>query len=238
VAHAWFGAWFGTPEEAAASSGVYLVSDLIAEARTLVDDDHAEQDGWIKPARWITWLNWELQELSSRALAMKLVRPPETSTDLAGPSLSVTGVMQLLAVIDPDGNALKHLQPEDVAEPNFAAGDTGPAQGYAVHGAADALTIELYPQDTRTYTVRYIAQPTYVTAVTDYVTVPQGFERRLVYGIASHALIKESGASAALERRIARADAEIGFAMFGKVYSGAPRARRVGTPYTRPGRYR
>jgi len=73
-----------------------LVSDLIKEARCLIDDDHDEEDGFIKPARWMTWLNWEMMTLARWSVQKSYVRPPITNTNFTGPTGTITGVMKLI----------------------------------------------------------------------------------------------------------------------------------------------
>jgi hypothetical protein len=225
---AWFGTWFGASAEAGGSGAGYLVSDLILEARTLVDDDHDEEEGWVATGRWMTWLNWAMQALAQRMVQFNQVRPPVTETEFTGPDTTLTGVLSLLGVLDQDGNALERLE---TPEPLWTPRDTGPARGYSAHGGGDSLALELDPQDTRTYRARYFAQPTYVTDVDQRIVIPQGFEERLVLEMASYAHVKESARSAAIRDKIAQADARINFALFGRHDGGAPRVRRL--PRTR-----
>jgi hypothetical protein len=223
----WFGVWDGGD---GAPEGGYLVSDLIEEARTLIDDDHSEQAGWIKNERWITWLNWEMQELSERMVRMGLVRVPHTEVSFTGPTTDISDVLELVNVTNAAGQALHNAQPEFGAEPFWGAEESGVAHSFTTSALGDTYTIEVHPSDTATFTARYIPQPTYVGAVTQTVIVPRGFERRLVYGMASHALIKESATSAALERRIMKADAALGMSMFSRVAAGGPVVRNTRSP--------
>jgi len=200
----------------------YLVSDLILEARSLVNDDHDETPGWIPPERWIRWLNWEMQALARRQVEMGMVRVPITSTTITGPSGSIAGAMKVVNVIGPDDEELHPAQGGDIPEP-FWDDTQGSGVSWAAHGAGDTWTVEISPQDTRAYTVRFVPQPEYVAAEDEYILLPQGFEKRIVYGMASHALLKESAASAALERKIFQADADIGLSLFGVGVS--PRVR-------------
>ncbi len=220
----WFGNWFGVVSEdditPGVTPGVYLISDLINEARVLIDDDHTEDTGWVKEARWVRWLNWEMRTLAERCLKMGLVRTPVTELDFTGPATTgaaLSGVMEILNVVDPDGNELEAVQPDAGVAPFWDPVATGPARYWMATGGANTLVVTLSPQDSRTYTVRYVPQTTYATAATDYVSVPQGFEERLVLGMARYALVKEGRVSVALERRLEQADATIAFSLFGKV---------------------
>lgn len=205
-----------TPPSSGGSGSGYLVSDLIEEARVLLADDNTEDAGWIDTKHWIRWLNWEVQAIARRAANMGVVRGPITDTVITGPSATVTGCLRLLAVYDEDGLELTKLQPDEV-NPLLSADWQGASNAYVVYSqGGDNWTVELTPRDTRQYTVRYIPQPAYVTADNQYVLLPQGFERRVVYGMVLHGMMKEGGASAALERQILRADAEIGLSLFGQ----------------------
>jgi hypothetical protein len=124
-------------------------------------------------------------------------------------------------------------------ERSLLQGLTGEADYYAL----ESSNLVLYPRPSSgTYLHRYIPQPAYVTSEDDRVLLPQGFERRVIYGMVSHGMIKEGGASAALERQIQRADAEIGLQLFGQGIEQRARIKPRTPPYPwiprGPGRFR
>jgi hypothetical protein len=65
------------------------------------------------------------------------------------------------------------------------------------------------------YFIRYIPIPTVATAVTDTVDLPDPADERVVLGMARRAHLKDSGASALLERLLQEADQELSFRSFG-----------------------
>jgi len=232
----WVGGWWGGASGSSLTSGI-LASDLIIEARTLVDDDHDEDEGFLKTERWLTYLNWEMQKLARLSEQKSYVRPPITEEEFTGPSAVISGVMKFLGVTDSEGCSLKCAQSEGTPEPVWPLDNDGAASYYEVHGVGDAMTVSLNPQDTGTYTARFIPLPEYVTAANQYVLVPQGFERRLVLGMASWACIKDGARGALINEKIREADDEIGMAHSGRVVGAHPRVkppRRV-SPYGRRG---
>lgn len=234
MAGGWLGGgsgWWGALGSGSSGSSGYLASDLITEARTLIDDDHDEPDGFLEPARWLTYINWELQKLARLCVAKSYIRPPITETEFTGPSTTIAGVMTFLGVNDSEGCPLKCAQSEGDPEPVWPLDNTGPSTYYEVHGIGDTLTVALNAEDTGTYTARHIPLPAYVTSVDQYVLVPQGFERRLVLGMASWAGIKDGTRSAAVAEKMREADDEIALAHASRVQAAGPRVKpRVRRP--------
>lgn len=213
------------------SGSGFLASDLILEAKTLVDDDHDSDPNWIDPNRWLTWMNWAVTALARRSVKMSVIRPPILEETFTGHTVDIEGAMAIVSVsCDTNGpRMLKPAQSEYGNEPYYP-GSSGYSSGesttWAAYAAGDNFTVELYPRDTsaRTYRVRYVPHVAYLTAVNQLVQIPQGFERRVVYEMARHAHIKEAARSAALAELIKESDAEIGWAIAGRGEDG-PRVR-------------
>lgn len=211
------------------SGSGFPASDLILEAKTLVDDDHEDESGWIHDDRWLRWLNWAVTSLSRRSVKMGVIRPPILETTFTGHTTTINGAMAIVSVSCDTGGPriLKPAQSEYGSTPYYPGSgySVGESTTWAAYAAGDNFTIELYPRDTaRTYRVRYVPHVAYLTAITQLVQVPQGFERRLIYEMARHALIKESGRNGPLMELIKEADAEIGMAITGRGEDG-PRVR-------------
>ena len=225
----WGGSAGGSIVGGGGSGSGFLASNLILEAKTLVDDDHAEEGGWIDDGRWLTWLNWAVTALSRRSVKMGVIRPPVLETTFTGHTTVIGGAMAIVSVwSDTNGYMLRPAQSEAANEPFYPSGgsySSGQSTTWAAYAAGDNFTLELYPRDTTgTYRVRYVPHAAYLTTTTQLVQIPQGFERRVVYEMARHAMIKEAGRSAPLMELIREADAEIGLAITGRGEDG-PRVR-------------
>ena len=204
-------------------------SELIAEAKALVDDEHESESDWIDPARWLRWLNWERKSLAMRSVQMAVIRPPILETTFTGHTTTITDAMAIVSVYDDTvGQMLQPAQSQYAGEPFYPFGgsySSGPSQGWAAYANGNSFTVELFPRDTsHTYRVRYVPAVTYVDSVDDLVLVPIGWERRIIYGMVRHALVKESARSAEIRDLIKEADAEIGLEITGRGEDG-PRVR-------------
>jgi hypothetical protein len=205
-----------------------LASDIIDQAKTLVDDDHESDKDWIDESRWLRWLNWERKSLSLRSVKMGVIRPPVLETTFTGHTTTITDAMAIVSVsCDTTGQMLKPAQSRFGSEPYYpgpAGYSSGDSTTWSAYANGNSFTVELYPRHTtNTYRVRYVPAISYVTAVNQLVLVPIGWERRIVYGMVRHALLKESGRSAELRDLIKEADAEIGMEITGR--GDGPRVR-------------
>jgi hypothetical protein len=92
-----------------------------------------------------------------------------------------------------------------------------------------ALTFGFYPElnVSEQYLVTYIREPTRVTALTDNVSQPMGWEERLVLGMARRALIKEESETTKVEALIREMDQQIEELAWSRVLSTVPAVRRV-----------
>lgn len=213
------------------SGSGFPVSDLIDGAKSLVDDDHDSDPDWIDNVRWRQWLNWAVTSIARRSVKMGVIRPPILETTFTGHTASITGCMAIVSV-SRDSNGPYLLQPAQSEYGNepFYPGSGGYSSGnsttWAAYAAGDNFTLELYPRDTSSnvYRVRYVPHVAYVTADNQLVQIPQGFERRVIYEMARHAMLKEAARSAELALLIREADAELGMAITGRGEDG-PRVR-------------
>jgi hypothetical protein len=208
----------------------YVWNDLIDRARFYVDDDHNATPGWVTPARWLSLFGVEYAQQYRKWVRQGLVAPKPTDTSFTGPSTTLTGVLAIVGVAeDLGGDRLRVLEGSQsrVGRNPFRNGHPGPGTEWEAHGAGDNLTVEISPEDTGTYVVRWIAAPTRPTDATASVQVPDSADERLVLGAARRALVKESARSAALQQLIDEADGELGFLAAGRLNGDSPRVRRL-----------
>lgn len=212
------------------------VQTLIDAARTLVDDDHNETSGWIKPATWIQFLNWEYQALYRRVLRLSLIQIAPTDLAFTGTTQLVPSALAIVGVAEDKGSYARMLQPYQGVNAGMSkingSSEVGSPVGMAGAywngtGNSDFFYVTIIPAVSANYIVRYIPAPAYVTQTTDTVDLPTGHERRIVYGMARHAMIKDVARSALLEQHIREAEEEIGLSSFARSALESPRVRRV-----------
>lgn len=219
--------------------------ELTDRARVYVDDDHQEQQGWITDAKWLELAKVEYRILYRKWLRLGLVRPAPTDTSFSSAynialptaadiSAGRLGVLAVVGVAENMTSYMRMLAPAQAARGAYpywvASGEVnqGKSITWAGTGPADEVTVELSPRDTgSTYVVRWIPVPTMPTSLDSTVQLPFGTDERLVLGLARRAHLKDSGASALLEKLIVEADAELQFAAHGRLDNQAPRVRRV-----------
>ena len=224
--------------------------NLVNRARTYIDDDSGEVQGFLSDAAWLNIFNVEYQYLYRKWLRMAVVRPqpvdeyfPSGSYQIVLPTATDveagnTGVLAVVGVAEDMSSYMRYLtaaQPSRGPYPYWVASgesaNEGKADSWACYGAADSFTVELHPRDVATgsnYKVRWIPTPPLAQNLdSSTVDVPWGVDERLVLGMARRACLKDHTASALLERMIADADAETQFAAHGRLDVQAPRVRRV-----------
>jgi len=205
-------------------------NDLIKRSRTYVDDDHADEAGWIAVSTWLDLFQTEYGQLYRRWVREGLVRPKPTDTAFTG-TTNLTSVLAIVGVAQDMGSYVRILNPAQSvsgADPFWfpTSPVSGVATSWAAHGAADDLSIELNPANASSYVVRWLPAPARATDPTTTVSLPFGGDERLVLGVARKAHIKESAASRRLDDEIRDADAELAFTAFGR-NGDSPRVRRV-----------
>lgn len=206
----------------------FVAQDVIDLARMLVDDDHEDDPEWLDPDQWLRLFNLEYTELYWRLARMRVVQPALSETSASGPTISV--MAKAIAAVGQDMGyyyrVLRNNQARLGAHGLWVPAGAPAAQAleWAATGSGEALTVSLYPRDTATYVVRFAAPLAYLAAATDTTAdLPSGVEQRIAYGMARHALTKESGRSGAIEAGILRADAIIGHLASEVIHSDGPR---------------
>jgi hypothetical protein len=225
----------------------FIVQDLVNRARTYIDDDHDEEPGWLDSDQWLAIANAEYAVLFPKLVRYGLITPQTEDQTFTGPITSVGAVIAIVGVAEVLGSGryrvIEPLQSAYGRAPFFDTVTSSPAVGWTAYGASNDLAVSLYPASTGNYVVRYIPFPDVATSLDDEVDVPYGADERLVLGIARRAKLKESAASAMLERLIMEKDADIAFQSHGLLSGDGPRARpnqvrRRGVWPMNPSRYR
>lgn len=209
-------------------------SALIDRARTVVDDDHDDTDGWISEAKWLTLANVEYAQLYRRWVRMGLIAPAAVDVSFTGPTTVIgdgeSDVLAIVGVAESLGGGqyrpLESAQSQHGRNPWWSVAPASPASHWKATGAGDEITVTIEPPDTATYVVRYIPTVAYATLASATIEVPYGCDERLVLGLARRAKLKDASASALLERLIQEADAEANFLAFGRMNDDSPRVRR------------
>lgn len=223
----------------------FTARELVERARVYLDDDHVEKQGWIRDAHWLGIFNAEYMQLYRKWTRLGLVRTAPTDTTFqsiyhialptaADVTAGRVGVLAVVGVAEDMGSYMRYLaaaQPSRGAYPFWVASgeiNQGKAVTWAAYGAADDINVEISPRDNGgTYTVRWIPLPAMPASLDDQIDIPLGTDERLVLGLARRAHLKDSAASALLEKLIVEADSELQFAAHGRADTQAPRVRRV-----------
>lgn len=225
----------------------FVWQDLIDRARTYVDDDHKEDNGWLGDARWLDLGNVEYRSLYAKWCRNGLITPGFTQVAMTGNTHGLTAALAIIGVAEDLGSNMRVLEPAQQSD--YAAywrgstASTGVATSWAARGllGAGTIVVELDPYVTNPskYFIRYIPTPTAAGFVTDTVDLPFEGDERLVLGMARRALIKESSRSQEMDKQIFDIDASMNMTAFGRL---SPKVRRTDkrTPnmfYAEPGRW-
>jgi hypothetical protein len=233
---------------------VFTWQELIDRARTYVDDDHESEGAWLTPERWLQIGGVEYREQYRRWVRRAIIRPAVSTDYMDGASTDFDGVLAIVGVARDYGDHVELLRAahEDTNQNFFWQGSTAPTGrscSWTAAGFGDTITVTLDPAPNdltaSNYVVKWIPTVAAPTDATDSVEVPDGMDERLVLGMARRAHLKDSAASALLERLIMEAEAEMGFSA--AAHSGGlrvvnTRKRTKSTPHGRvwpdPARWR
>lgn len=104
---------------------------------------------------------------------------------------------------------------------------TGHATDYRLRMYGNEIHADFYPSPmaAETYLLTYLSAPVPITATTQSVALPMGWEERLVLGMARAALIKEESDHAAVEKLMKEMDSQIEQLCWSRVMSESPRVR-------------
>jgi len=221
----------------------FTLEQLIARAKTYVDDDHNDEKSWISDERWKDIANVEYGQLYKRWIRQGLITPEPTTAYIveSDGTLQIDGVLAIVGVGKDFGDFIRPLTPAQplIGKHAFWRGSTqpvNPSVTWAAFSQGDRIVVKLEPvpsdlvvtDETSNYVVRYIAAPTAI----DYqpaeplesedlyvgmYDIPFGADERVVLGMARRAHLKDSVNSTLLNGLIAEADAELNFTAASKI---------------------
>jgi hypothetical protein len=190
----------------------FTVQTLIDRAAAIAD----MHDGFVTPTQWIAWLNTESRALELFVARSGWIEPQASTVDAASFIITIPSPLAILGVYEVRDNRYRPLRykPQvDFTQQLYSSpGDTGTASSYTImsNTADDNLTVHMSPKPTSgTYRALYLAGATPVTALTDSVRWPLGFEERLVLGMAHKALVRENSDTSQVEKLIGVQDQTI-----------------------------
>lgn len=212
----------------------YFVSNIVAAAKALVNDQHVDNEDWIDVGQWVTWFNWEYLVLYKELVQKSLIVPQFTDQAFTGYTTNVNRPLAIVGVAENLGSYMRPLRPAQSVGghyPFWVASSAPGGKSISWMGTEDGLdniVIELNPRDASgSYVVRSVPLPNLSLGISDTFSLPPGCDRLLAMRMATYALIVESAASAALERKIKDAREEIGLTFGGRIHGDGPRVRRV-----------
>lgn len=194
----------------------YSWSELIDRARLYVDDDHNDQSGWIKPARWLVLGQVEYEQLYGRWVQMGLIGPEPIDHTFTGPSATLANVLAIVGVAEvqgPDSYRILRDAQAAMGRKPIRGDHDGPATSWEAYGTGEELTVRVHPSDTRgEYMVRYVPTTGRRTDnPNEFVELPYRADERLVLGMARRALVKESSQSSAINALIREVEEGLNF---------------------------
>ncbi len=212
--------------------------EILDRIRVYVDDDHADNQGWLSPTAWLRIINAEYITLYKRWVRQSLIAPAYIDVAFTGPSVTIPDeddedgvpVFAIVGVVEDTGSGYRPVYPEQstFGRAPFRYPTDARASSWSATGMDGTITLNLHPEDTTgNYIVRYLPLPTLLADITDSLSYPAGGDERHVLGVAKRAHLKDSATSSLLENLIQQADAELAFDAFGRNSNDSPRVRIV-----------
>ncbi len=126
---------------------------------------------------------------------------------------------------------LLHLQNDvDFLRQTITGGNTtGHANSYRLRMYGNEIHADFFPSPVtgESYYITYLSAPVPITATTQSIALPMGWEERLVLGMARRALVKEESDTSAVEKLMREMDSQIEQLCWNRVMSEAPRVRNT-----------
>lgn len=210
--------------------------------QSIVDRAAAAADmsgDFVTPAQWLAWYNSEARALEFFIARAGWVLNAASTVDATGSPLTATllaanyplAVLGAYEVCDGRYRPLRFKSQIDFVRQDYsAAADTGDAHSFTLlsSSSSDDLIVQFYPQPSSgTYRVLYLAGRAPVTALTDSVNWPLGWEERIVLGLARRALIKEESDVRKIEQMMVEQDVIIEEFCWNRNAAESPRVRNV-----------
>lgn len=213
-------------------------SVLVTRAKVIAD----MHDNFVTPAEWMYWATQErlsLDYLMARSgWVHNATQVSITATGSGDYSVGSTVPLAVLCVHESSTQGFRRLRYNNTVDfKRQAVGGTvvnGAAVEYSLKldlSTTGVLKINFFPEPTSgTYVVTVIAanNPLALTAATGYdtsVVYPQGWEERIVLGMARRALVKEESETSALSAMIKDIEDQVERAVWNMVTSEAPTVR-------------
>lgn len=146
---------------------------------------------------------------------------------------TLADVMALVSIHEIRSGELRRLTFNDsvsfLRQSINGANTTGHATDYRLRMYGNEIHADFYPTPVvaESYLLTYLSAPVPITATTQSVALPMGWEERLVLGMARAALIKEESDYSAVEKLMREMDSQIEQLCWSRVMSEAPRVRNT-----------
>lgn len=214
----------------------FQIQDIVERAASQAD----MEGNFVEPEEWLRWYRPEARSLDLFLLRSGYTQSrPVTATANPAANYEITtgdGMLAVLGVFEVRDNKFRPLVYQTPAEfydfdPASPAGrDTGDAKYFTVERGAGDINVVLKPLPTSgTYKALFYPDSgsTGLTALTDPVDWPLGFEERIVLSLAIRALTKEDSDTSAVERLLNKEESRIENVCFGMNYGDGARIRNV-----------
>lgn len=209
----------------------FTIQELVERAA-----DQADMEGnFVEPTTWLQWYRNEARSLDLFTLRSGYTQVRPTSEPADGQyTFSLPDAKAVLGVYETRNGLfrrLKYQPPADfyVMDLGAASRPRGEALYYTVENTNGGVNIVLNPLPTTgSYVALYhLDVGASITALTDVVNWPLGFEERVVLGMAIRAAVKEDSDTTALEKLYKSESDRIEELCFGMNYGDAARIRNV-----------
>lgn len=209
------------------------VQELIERAQAAAD----MRDDFVTLTQWLRWATVENRALAVRVAQLGYVIS-ESFTDLTltgADNYPIAEPLAIMGVYEVQSNNMlrrvKTVNPFD-GHKQTANSMTGPARQFYVTRdstpASTSVLVSFFPNPTSgTYRVYFIEHPPALTAVTDSVDYPLGWEERVVLGMARRGMAKEESDTGPVSEQIRATDSDIEAAVWSRMLGDAPAIRNV-----------
>ena len=233
--------------------GGIAASTLITRAKAIAD----VHDNFVNDTEWLSWINQEQYALRLFLARNGWQLPFDTTTATitsTGWTLSTNGaagaavalnsghyvftptladVMAIVSVHQSVSGRMRKLTYNNAVDfmRQTITGTvyTGEAREYRCRMYGNETHFDFYPNPVsgETYVLTHLTAPTALTATTQAIALPMGWEERIVLGIARRALIKEESDPSQIEKLLREMDSQIEQLCWSRVMSEAPMVRNT-----------
>lgn len=205
--------------------------NMIDRAAAIAD----QHDDFVTPKQWLAWVNAEVRALDIFAARSGWIQQDPLPTSVSSAPYSITLLAETLCVLgvwEENGGRYRKVRYSDTISSRMqdpTNGSTvGAAREFWIERTDDEPVIRFFPRPTSgTYVCLSVTSTPQITALTDSVTYPLGFEELIVRKLAKMALIKEESNTSAIERLITQEEQRIEEICWNSVLAESPRVRRA-----------